>query len=35
VIPERLHTKTARALAEERVTFLRTYVAQLGREING
>jgi uncharacterized protein len=35
VIPERLHTKTARALAEERVAFLRTYVAQLGREING
>jgi uncharacterized protein len=35
VIPERLHTKTARALAEERVAFLRTYVAQLGREIQG
>lgn len=35
VIPERLHTRTARALAEERVAFLRTYVEQLGREIQG
>ncbi len=35
VIPERLHTATARALAAERVTFLRTYVEQLGREIRG
>lgn len=34
VIPERLHTKTARALAEERVAFLRTYIAQLAREID-
>ena len=35
VIPERLHTATARGLAAERVTFLRTYVEQLGREIRG
>lgn len=35
VIPERLHTSTARTLAAERVTFLRTYVEQLGREIRG
>lgn len=35
VIPSRLHTDTARALAEDRVAFLRTYVEQLGREIHG
>ena len=35
VIPARLHTKTASALAAERVAFLRTYVEQLGREIHG
>ena len=35
VIPDRLHTETARALAAERVAFLRTYVEQLGREIHG
>jgi uncharacterized protein len=34
VIPSLLHTKTARALATERVAFLRTYVEQLGREIH-
>ncbi len=33
VIPEKLHTKTARALAADRVAFLRTYLEQLGREI--
>lgn len=33
VIPERLHTDTARMLAKPRVAFLRTYVEQLGREI--
>lgn len=32
-IPERLHTPTARRLAEARVMFLRAYVEQLGREI--
>lgn len=32
-IPERLHTATARALAEQRTGFLRTYVGQLKAEI--
>jgi uncharacterized protein len=35
VVPSRLHTKTARALAEERVTFLRAFVEQLRAEIEG
>lgn len=34
-IPERLHTDTARAIAEQRVTFLRAFVDQLRREIAG
>jgi uncharacterized protein len=33
VIPDRLHTDTARALAQPRVAFLQTYVEQLRREI--
>lgn len=32
-IPAVLHTATARAMAEERVAFLRTYLDQLGREL--
>jgi len=32
-IPARLHTDTARSLAEDRVSFLRTYVDQLRSEI--
>lgn len=35
VIPERLHTKTARSMAVERVAFLGVYVDQLRREISG
>ncbi len=34
-IPERMHTATARALAEERVAFMRAFVAQLTREALG
>lgn len=34
-IPDGLHTSTARALAEERVQFLREFLAQLEREIVG
>lgn len=33
VIPERLHLATSRAIAQERVTFVRAFVAQLRREI--
>jgi uncharacterized protein len=33
-IPATLHTETARALAGERVRFLETFLAQLGREIS-
>jgi uncharacterized protein len=33
VIPERLHLATSRALAEERVAFVRAFVSQLAREI--
>lgn len=33
VIPERLHTKTARAMAERRVAFVRSYLAELATEI--
>lgn len=33
VVPERLHTKTARELARERVRFLRAFVDQLRAEI--
>ncbi len=32
-IPSRLHTDTARSLAEDRVSFLRVYVDQLRREL--
>lgn len=32
-IPALLHTASARALAEERVAFMRAFVAQLGREV--
>jgi uncharacterized protein len=32
-LPERLHTKTARALAERRVAFMRAYVGELRAEI--
>lgn len=35
VVPERLHFASARAIAAERVTFLRAFVAQLRREIYG
>jgi uncharacterized protein len=34
-IPARLHTTTARAMAEERVAFLNVYLDQLRREIGG
>lgn len=34
LVPARLHTRTARTLAEERVAFLRTYLEQLRREID-
>jgi uncharacterized protein len=34
-VPERLHTKTARAMAEPRVAFLQTYMDQLRRELDG
>jgi len=34
-IPERLHTKTARAMAEPRIAFLHTYMEQLRRELAG
>jgi uncharacterized protein len=33
LIPERLHTQTARTLAEERVAFMRAYLEQLRAEI--
>ena len=33
VVPERLHTESARAIAERRVAFLRTYVDELRHEI--
>ena len=33
MIPERLHTKSARAMAEPRVAFLHAYVEQLRREL--
>jgi uncharacterized protein len=32
-IPEGLHTPTARQLAAQRVTFMQTFLAQLGREL--
>jgi uncharacterized protein len=32
-IPALLHTSSARALADERVAFMRAFVAQLGREV--
>lgn len=32
-VPALLHTASARALAEERVAFMRAFVAQLGREV--
>jgi uncharacterized protein len=32
-VPERLHTKTARALAERRVAFMRAYLGELRAEI--
>ena len=35
VIPERLHTKTARAMAEPRIASMRAYLEQLGSEIRG
>lgn len=35
VIPERLHTKTARALAEPRIASMHAYLAQLKAEIGG
>lgn len=35
VIPERLHTKTARAMAEPRIASMRAYLEQLGAEIRG
>lgn len=35
VIPERLHTAAARRLAEQRVTFMRGYLAQLSSELGG
>ena len=34
LIPERLHTATARALAERRVSFMRAYLAELESEIS-
>ena len=34
-IPARLHTKTARAMAQERIALLDAYLAQLKREIAG
>jgi uncharacterized protein len=34
VVPERLHTKTARAIAEERTAFLHRFLAQLRSEIS-
>lgn len=33
LVPERLHTKTARAIADRRAVFLRTFVAELASEI--
>ncbi|MBX3192181.1 MAG: HD domain-containing protein [Labilithrix sp.] len=33
-IPDRLHTATARRIAEDRVAFIRVYLAQLEREID-
>lgn len=33
VVPSRLHTKSARAMAEDRVRFIRVYLEQLAREI--
>jgi len=33
LIPERLHTKTAKAIAEDRTRFMRVYLEQLEREI--
>lgn len=33
LIPERLHTRTARAIAERRVTFMKSYLAELESEI--
>lgn len=33
VVPSKLHTKTARAMADDRVRFLRTYMDQLRAEI--
>ncbi|MDB4944430.1 MAG: metal-dependent phosphohydrolase [Labilithrix sp.] len=33
LLPARLHTRTARRLAEERATFMRAFLAQLAREL--
>jgi uncharacterized protein len=33
MIPEKLHTKTARSLAETRIAFVGTYLDQLATEI--
>jgi uncharacterized protein len=35
VVPSRLHTRTAQALAEERTAFVRAYLEQLRRELGG